>query len=341
MIRAAVVAALLIGTAGHAAAEDSAGTADTVASTWSGGALQLAEADKRFVLALTTLVDGVRARAEISAPLDATTRTAAFVTRAGLAPAFRGALHIGYDSTYRARDLDPSDNELLSYCDQHKISPCTASKVAQDKQRQGKPIAAHARYWAAGLDLSFAYDRKTAYLNDVGDGPTATFRATDVQIGGSATLYVPGGWALSARAGYERANAVDIGDFRRCTMLPSTVSSVSGQTCTDEHYLRSNPAPEQSGYARTAAAYYPSTSWLSNYLSATELRLNLENLTTSASSFDVHLLLFAKGLDVGGGSIRIGIGTTVRMALASPVGADYGRGDLYDYSLFGIAGTSF
>jgi hypothetical protein len=345
MMRTAIGAAVLAATAGHAVADDSAGTADTVASTWSGGALQLAEADKRFVLALTTLVDGIRARAEISAPLDAATRTATFVTRTGLAPAFRGSFHLGYDSTYRALDLEPSDGELRQYCDQHQIAQCTERKVNEDKQkarqRQGQPLGVNAQYWGVGLDLSYAYDRTTAYMNDVGAGPTAAFSATDLQIGGSGTLYVPGGWALSLRAGYERANSVNIGTFQRCVMLPSTVSSVTGQICSDEHYLRSDPGPQQSGYARLAGAYYPASSWLSHYASATELRLNFEDLGTDAASFDVHLLVFAKGLDIGGGSVRVGIGATIRTALASSMGAEHGRGDLYDYSLFGIAGTTF
>jgi hypothetical protein len=197
-------------------------------------------------------------------------------------------------------------------------------------------------YWGAGLDVSYAYDQTTAYLDDVGAGPTKAFRSTDLQFGASATLYVPDGWALSARAGYERLHAPTLGDFRRCEALPSTISSVTGQTCRDEHYLLADAGPQQSGYARAAAAYYPADSkLLAQYLSAVELRLNGENLATDAASLDTHLLLFAKGLDLGGGSVRVGIGATVRTALASPAGADYTRGDIYDYSLFGIAGTSF
>lgn len=42
-----------------------------------------------------------------------------------------------------------------------------------------------------------------------------------------------------------------------------------------------------------------------------------------------------------GVGVRIGIGGTIRTALGSPEGADYKRGDIYDYSLFGITGVSF
>jgi hypothetical protein len=174
-------------------------------STWSGGALRLAEDDKRFVLAITTLVQGVRA--DLSSPLDSATRTAAFVTKAGLAPGFRGALQIGYDSLYHALDLEPSERERLAHCEREKIDPCTVAKaielkrqaVAANKKR-GQPLDADQRYWGAGLDLSFAYDRTSAYQDDLAAAATATFRATDLQIGGSATLHVPGGRAFSARA---------------------------------------------------------------------------------------------------------------------------------------------
>ena len=220
-----------------------------------------------------------------------------------------------------------------------------ATQRARSRAQQGQPLGPDERYWwGVALEVSFAYDRTAAYRDDVGAGATTDFSATDFQVGGSATIHVPGGWAFTGRAGYERANTVDLGVFRRCTMLPSTDSSTTGQACTDAHYLRSDPGPEQSGYARAAGAYYPdkdNTPLLSRYVSATELRLNFESLGTSTASLDAHLLVFARGLDVGGGNIRIGIGTTVRTALASPDGASYKRGEIYDYSLFGIVGTTF
>lgn len=348
MRRAYLTAALIAAASTPAAADDSVGTGDTVASTWSGSAFQLAESDKRFNLALGTLLDGVRLRAEVSAPLDDTTRTAAFLGKTGVAPAFRTALHIGYDSTYRALALEPADGDLLAYCEANKIDPCTESKVAEVKlqaaaarKHNGQPVGVAARYWAFGLDVAYAYDRTTAYVGDVAAATTATFSDTDLQIGASAMLYVPGGWVATLRGGYERSNKVDIGDFMRCDALPSSNMSVTGQTCSDQHYLIDDPGPQQSAYLRVSGAYYPVHSLLANYVSAAELRLNLENITTDAASFDVHLLVFAKGLDVGGGNIRVGVGTTVRTALASPAGSDIKRGDIYEYSLFGIVGTSF
>lgn len=331
----------LVALAGTASADDGAETADTVASTWSGGALRLAEDDKRFVFALTTLAKGVRARASVSAPLDPDTRTATFVAKSGIVPAFRASGYIGYDSTFQALALDASDQGLLAYCESVKLEPCTASKAAEHKKKNGQPLGAGGLYWGAGLELSFAYDRTTAYLDDIGAGPRADFSATDLQLGGSGTIYMPGGWTLTARAGYERTNAVNIGKFRRCMSLPSSEPSITGQVCSDERYLKSDPGAEHAGYARLSGSLYPTGSPLARYIAASELRLNLEDLSTQAASFDVHLLLFANGFDLRGGSVRVGIGATVRTALRSPSGATYGLGDIYDYSLFGIAGTSF
>jgi hypothetical protein len=351
MIRTATMAGLVVATsvvsAGAAFAGDSADTADTIASPWSGGALRLAEGDKRFVLALSTLQDGTQVRGEVSAPLDDTTRTAAFVTKDGIAPAFRGAFHIGRESTYGDLALAESDAGLLPFCESNHIptNDCSnqSDKVKDARKQEGQPVHGDGRYWSYGLDVSFAYDRKTAYRDDVG-AATAEFTSTDLQIGGSVALNTSGSWAFTARIGYERANTVDLGDFRRCQALPSTDASITGQVCNDAHYLRSDPGPQSSGYGRVAIAKYPHDSLLSHYVSATELRLNIENALTDSATFDAHLLVFARALKINGsgnGSIRTGLGVTVRTALASPMGASYGRGDLYDYSLFGIVGTSF
>jgi hypothetical protein len=121
-------------------------------------------------------------------------------------------------------------------------------------------------------------------------------------------------------------------------MLPSSNPTITGQDCSEQLYLQRDLGVAQSGYARLSAAYYPSENLVARYLSATELRLNLEDLTTDAASFDVHFLLFAKGIQLGGSGVRTGIGATVRVALAS---ASHEQGDIYDYSLFGIIGTSF
>lgn len=340
MSRAALALAVLAATTVRAVADDNAGTGDTIASTWTGGAFQLSENDKRFNLGIATMIHGMQTRIEASAPLDDATRTATFYSKSGLEPAFRATLHIGYDSTYQALALADDDAQLLPYCKAHNIEPCTGSRVAEAQARNGQPIAAVERYWRLGVDASYAYDRTTAYLNDVGT-TTSTFRSTDLQLGALVMLYEPGGWVVSLRGGYERDNSVSIGTFMRCVALPSSDPDVTGQSCNQAHILLDNPNPQSSGYARLAGTYYPEGGLLANYLSAGELRLNAENLGQDSASLDAHLLLFAKGLDVGGGSIRIGIGTTVRMALASPAGSTTGRGDFYDYSLFGIAGTSF
>jgi hypothetical protein len=329
----------------HAAAEDSVGTADTIASTWSGGVFRLAERDHSFALTLTTLLEGVRIRGQISAPLDSTTRRAVFREKGTFAPAFRGSLHIGYDSTYKALDLEPEDGKLLQYCKAQKIEPCTASAVAEHKKkaagprrRNGQPIAGAAHYWALGLDLAYAYDRTTAYVGDISDNMMIRdFRATNLQVGGSYMRYVPGGWVLTARGGYERSNPVNIGDFRLCQTLDSSNPTMSGQACSDAQYLISDPDVRATAYGRVSGTYYPTDSVFANYLSAAELRVNFEKLTSDDASLDVHLLLFAKGIDLGGGSARFGIGTTVSRGLSAPVGADV----ITKYSLFGIAGTSF
>ena len=335
----AAIASIMALTAGPVAADDSVGTSDTVASTWSGGVLRLAEGDNRFTLALGTLLPGgVRLRGEVSAPLDETTRTATFLRRSGLAPAFRGTLHVGYDSTYNALDLDAGDRVLLQYCEAHKIEPCTASAVAKARRRDGQPIELTGLYWSLGLDLSYAYDRTTAYFGDIGDGMTSKFSATDLQLGASGMLYAPGGWVVSLRGGYERNNPVDIAAFQRCELLASKDTMVTGETCNDAFYLVSNPGPQRTGYLRAAGAYYPAGSALAHYLSATEIRVNFEHLGNDAASLDGYLILFARGLSVGAGSIRLGIGARARMALAD---ADHRSGDLFDYSLFGVAGTSF
>lgn len=362
-MRAAVltIALCLIG-ARAAQGDDSKTTGDTLASPWSGGALQLSEQDKRFVLAVSTLFEpGIRIRAEASAPLDDGTRTAVFVGRSGLAPAFRSALFIGYDSTWRALRL-PRPVNLKELCG--RPEGCTASeleaarkaaqKVAEDRTaalneqrtREGQPLSSgqpsSQLNWSAGLDLAFAYDRKTAYLDDIGDDQrTKEFSSNDFQVGGSGLLNVADSLVFMARIGYERTHTVRLGTFQRCTILPSTKLMIVGQDCSEQHYLQGDLPVAHSGYARLSAAYYPSDNLVARYLSATELRLNFEELSTDAASFDAYALVFARGLQLGGPSLRTGIGARVRVALASPAGAGYGRGDLYDYSLFGIVGASF
>ena len=150
-------------------------------------------------------------------------------------------------------------------------------------------------------------------------------------------LYVPGGWVVTARGGYERINPVNIGDFRLCQTLDSSKPTMSGQACSDAQYLISDPAPRATAYGRVSGTYYPTGSVFANYLSAAELRVNFEKITSNDASLDLHLLLFAKGLDLGGGSVRLGVGTTVSTALSAPGGNDL----ITKYSLFGIAGTSF
>jgi hypothetical protein len=345
--------ALCLTAASVAHGDDSKTTGDTLASPWSGGALQLSEQDKRFVLAVSTLFEpGIRIRAEASAPLDDATRTAVFVSKTGLAPAFRTALFIGYDSMWNALAL-PGPVSLNALCG--KPEGCTASELElarkaaekakqqanEQKQREGQPPSSGQLTWSAGLDLAFAYDRKTAFLDDIADDTqTKEFSSSDFQLGGSLLFHVAD-TAFMARGGYERTHAVQLGTFQRCTVLHSTVQTVVGQDCSEQHYLQGDPGVAHSGYLRLSGAYYPSDNLLARYLSATELRLNFENLTTDAASFDIHVLIFARGLQLGGQSLRTGIGTRVRVALASPVMASYGRGDLYDYSLFGIIGTSF
>jgi hypothetical protein len=321
-------------------ADDSQDAADTIASTWTGGALRLAADDKRFVLALTTLHDGVRVRGEASAPLDGDTRTAAFVGRRGIAPGFRGSFYVGYESTFRALTLTAADQTLRAYCERKHIDPCLQSKVDEQMRRDGQPAARAERYWGAGLDFSYAYDRKTAFVDDVASD-TTDYRVTDLQIDASAVLTLPSRWTLTARAGYERANRVSLGDFRRCTTLPSTDMTVRGEACSDEKYLLSDPQPVGSEHARVAVAYYPMSSLIARYIAATEVRANLENLSTDAASLDVHLLAFANAIHLGEGTARIGLGVTMRTALTSHDGGDLKAGDVYDYSLFGIVGTSF
>jgi hypothetical protein len=330
----------LLSLAGPARADDARDTADTIASTWTGGALRLAADDKRFVLALTTLREGLRARVELSAPLDDNTRTAAFVGKDGIVPGFRGNFYVGYDSTFSALALTPSDQELLAYCERKKIEPCLLSKVQAEQERNGQPLARQGFYWGAGLNLSYAFDRKTAYVDDIA-ADTSDFRTSDLQLDATAIVTLPSRWTFSVRAGYERANKVALGDFRRCMPLPSTDMAVTGEACTDEKVLLSDPPAKHSTHVRLAGAYYPFASLLAQYISATELRLNAENLSTDSASFDVHLLAFANAIHLGDGSARIGLGVTVRTALETPDGADYKAGDVYDYSLFGIAGASF
>lgn len=363
MTRASIAVAAVIGVlgslAGRAAADESAALADTLVSPASGALIRLSEGDQRFVLAVAPAIEGYRLQAEISAPLDDTTRTATFLTRRGATPSFRGSLHLGYDSRYDTLGLTPDDQDLMRYCDANGIKPCLASAVADHKyctahgihpcdaagikahqqaaRRDGQPLDRGERYWTLGLDLAYAYDRTKAYRDDVGSAMTSTFTAKDLQVGLAYVHHEPGGWVVSVRGGYERNDAVDIGEFQRCESLPSTSMSVTGQVCSKARYLREDPAPESSGYARVAGAYYADHSWLKEYLSEIELRANLENLTTDAAQLDLHLLLFVRSLDVSSSKIRIGVGTTISSALNAPVGADL----ISDYSLFGIAGTSF
>lgn len=321
-------------------ADDPQDTADTLVSPWRGAAMRLAADEKRFVLAFNTLFEGVRLRGEASAPLDGDTRVAAFAGTKGLAPGFRGALYLGYDSTYRALALGAGDPALLAYCERHQIKPCLQSKADEQMRLDGQPPARSEMYWGAGIGVSYAYDGKTAFVDDVAS-KTDDFRVTNLQLDASAVLSWPNRLAVSARVGYERADRVSLANFRRCVTLPSTSMSVTGVSCSDAQYLLSDPAPEGSGHARTSFAYYPFDSLLAHYIAATELRVNAENVLTDAASLDVHLIAFFNGVRLGDGVARIGLGATIRTALASPDGADYVAGDIYDYSLFGVVGTSF
>jgi hypothetical protein len=336
-----------------ARADDSKDVGDTIASTWSGGALRLSEQDKRFYLAASTLfAPGIRIRAELSAPLDDATRQAVFLDRkSGLAPGFRGGLFVGYDWTWRAL-AHSIDERIQTLC--HGAAECTGSqeKAARDKEegiqrearlqrtRGGQPLSSGVTTWSLGMDLAFAYDSQTAFVSDVGDSDqTRDFPSSDLQLGAAGIVVLPKGWAFTGRLGYDRAHAVQFGTFRRCTTLHSSDPMVSGQVCSDQRYLVRDGGVSNSAYARASAAYYPSDGVLARYLSATELRLNFESLTTNAASLDIHLLAFARGVTLASTGVRIGVGTTVRSALVS---TDETRaGEIVDYSLFGIVGTSF
>jgi hypothetical protein len=342
MIRSTVVALTLLGVMAPALADDAADTVDTLSSPWRGAALRLASEDKRFVLAVNSLFKGFRIRTDLSAPLDDETRTAAFVGKTGLAPGFRGALYLGYDSTYRALDLDAGDQGLLPACERAGIpnAKCTQKRLDEKLRLDGKPAARSEAYWGIGVEASYAYDRQSAFMNDVATNKE-TFPVSDLQVDASAVITWPNRLTLTLRAGYERSNQVSFATFRRCVALPSTDMSVSGTACGDAKYVVSDPDPEGSYHARAAVAYYPDDSLLASYISATELRTNLENLSTDTASFDVHLLAFLKGIELGDSKARIGLGATVRTAVKAPEGADYQAGDIYDYSLFGVVGTSF
>ena len=97
--------------------------------------------------------------------------------------------------------------------------------------------------------------------------------------------------AVAARVGAAVASRDRRG--QRCESLPSTSMSVTGQVCSKARYLRDDPAPQSSAYARAAGAYYADHSWLSEYVSELELRINFENLVTDDAKLDIHLLLFA------------------------------------------------
>ncbi|MCK6527589.1 hypothetical protein L6R50_08505 [Myxococcota bacterium] len=298
--------------------------------------------------------DGTRVKVSLSAPLDEESRIAALADGDGLAAGFKLRFDLEYDSAHHWMFGDASRFEALEeaacelayernpekpkHCPPGTMRQFLAEAVAQQRAiGVGTPdVVAVARRadrvpFRAGPSVAVAFDRKDAYLGDVGIDPRA-YTAWSVSVGGHLTVQPTFWLLLRVDGGVEMGQELEGESVERCEPVASSDASVTGTACEDVLLLDAEPKPQATARVGFAAALFAQKAFdgklgkdVVRVLPGVELRAGLDELSTDGDEdlIALQVLGFVTPVTVAtpdsspafGGAARFGVGLRVRFAL--------------------------
>jgi hypothetical protein len=256
-------------------------------------------------------------------------------------------------------------DDIQSVCTAEKIAPCGAAglqsaanelskSIQKEKLALGRNLRAAAAqelgryvipqegtYWSYGVDARLSYDRVSAYRDIT--MPTQSFDNLRIDAGGQLTHYRGANWAFKLAAGYSGEQQATVKQITRCIAVPSSDSSITGQSCDDSALLLvAAPTFVNRGYARLGVTWLSSRSFAgadgTKLTPGVEVRAGADELGGDAT-FSTRFTLFVQPA-VGPILTRTGIGIDLSWALTNASDGSFGRGDLRQAVPFAFLGAS-
>ncbi len=236
--------------------------------------LKISDADKRGTVEFGSNISAFRYHLSLSAPIDGTSRRAAFTDNSGLASGTALSLSLSYssilaDAGAAAREVGAPDRWCREFATEmaktgKPIPPCSEedetysawlaahhpgpSGMAAELGRRPIPTRRdNPFFWEAGVDFGGSYDRLSVYPADAAADPQDIKKWT-TKVGLNLKAYWAPWFALTVKPGIQWSKSPSVATFTRCESVPSSSTDVTGQSCADdalllfgEHKVSTNP----------------------------------------------------------------------------------------------------
>jgi len=261
--------------AGVSAVESSAfadGDASSALSVlpWNGVFLKVSDGDQRGTVEFGRNVSAFRYHLAVSAPLNSSSRVAAFTDENRLTAGASASLSISFSSILNdagaaARVIGkPTDacraflaamsaagKVPLPTCSEdsavysawlveHANTATDAAQSAAARELGKRPVptafADRRFFWELGLDLLGSYDRLSVLPADAA-APEEDATKWNFRAGLAARAYWAPWFALTLKPGIEWSRSPSTVKFTRCEGVPSSSDNVTGQSCSDDALL--------------------------------------------------------------------------------------------------------
>jgi len=240
---------------------------------WNGAFLKISDADKRGTIEFGSNISALRYHVSISAPLDGSSRRAAFTDNSGLAAGTALSLSLSYSSiladaataalaapapdeacrTFAAQmastgknpippcseDDDTYSSWLQTWRNAHSAPPPSPAETAAELGKHPIPSRLAPNnpfFWEAGVDFSASYDRLSVYAADAAASPQDIKKWT-ARVGLDLKAYWAPWLAFTVKPGVQWSKTPSTEKFTRCESIPSSGADVTGQSCSDDALL--------------------------------------------------------------------------------------------------------